>query len=275
MMGTPLAAMPPEDDQRRRWYRRPLWLITVAVVVIAALVLAVAKTTGGSDDGAPAVPTPTSTPPVSNGQDGYLADTSDRYGQRLRVPANPAGHVLPQAKPSAPLSESDPARGVEWQKLYDWGTAVFTTSDGPTSITDSGIPEGIAHTPQGSVVAATQINARVLYSPLSARPALVENLVIGPDSATQQLLVEQRSGRQNSAATYVRIDDQYTDTFSRVLMATGPIPNSDYPSGQYYTVATMTMVWDSGRWKWRIPDDGFGPSTANTRVESVAGWTRW
>ena len=100
-------------------------------------------------------------------------------------------------------------------------------------------------------------------------------MVIGPPEAKQLLLDIDRSAMQSSAAPFGRVDTQYTNTFSRVSMADGPTPSSEYPSGQYYTVATMTMVWDNGQWKWRIPDEGFTEATDSVRIDSVAGWTQW
>ncbi|PYE12036.1 hypothetical protein DFR67_12644 [Williamsia limnetica] len=278
MMGTPLAAMPPDDEfaGTRRWYRRPLWLIVLAVVVIAALIVAVAQTTGGSDDDAqPPVSTPTSTPPVSNGQDGYLPDTVDRFGQQIRVPRDPAGLALPQRPPSSPRSRDDAASGVQWQQVYDYGVAVYSTSDGPSTITATGLAQGIAHTPQGSVIAASQILSRIFYGPPQVRRAVMDEQVIGPPSAMTALAELQLPANQYPADRFIRVDPQYSDTFSRVMLASGPKASSQYPSGQYYVITTMTMVWDQGQWKWRIPDDGFSETTRNTPIESVAGWTQW
>lgn len=275
-MGTPLAAMPPQDDQPKRWYRRPLWLVAIAVVVIAALVFAVAKTTGGSDDAAPpAVSTPTSTPPVSNGQDGYLPDTVDRFGQQIRVPADPAGLALPQRPVTSTRGTNDAAVGVQWQRVYDHGVALYSTSDGPSRISAQGLAQGMSHTAQGSVIAATQILSRVFYGPPQVRSAVMDEQVIGPPSAMTALSELALPANQYPADRFIQVDPQYSDTFSRVMLASGPKASSQYPSGQYYVVTTMTMVWDQGQWKWRIPDDGFSEATRNTRIESVAGWTQW
>ncbi|MEU3475876.1 hypothetical protein [Rhodococcus sp. NPDC006774] len=277
MMGTPLAAMPPQDDQqRKRWYRRPWWLIAAAVVVITALVFAVAQTTGGSDDAAPPpVSTPSFTPPPSTGLDGYLPDTVDGYGQRLRVPNNPAGLALPQQKRRGETDLNAPAEGVQWQQIYGRGAAVFSTSDGPSSIDAAGLAQGIAQTPQGSAIAASQIVNRLYFGPPQVQQKVLADQVLGPDSAKESLAGFSGRTQQLPATTTIRIDPQYVDTFSRVSLAVGPISSADYPSGQYYSVSTMTMVWDGGQWKWRIPADGLTAATGSSPVESVTGWTQW
>ncbi|WP_207843988.1 hypothetical protein [Williamsia soli] len=274
-MGTPLAAMPPEDDQQR-WYRRPLWLILLTAIVVAALVAAVVAITGGdNDDAAPPPATAPSTPSASNGQDGYLPDTVDRFGQQIRVPRDPAGLALPQRPVTSQRGLNDAAVGLQWQRLYGFGAAVFSTSDGPRSISPDGLAEGIAQTPQGSVIAASQIMARAYYGPPEVRMRVLAQQVIGPESAKQMIRDLTMPDRQYALDRFVKIDEQYSDTFSRISLATGPKPNSDYPSGQYYGVSTFVMVWDDGQWKWRIPDDGFTTATGDTRTESVAGWTQW
>lgn len=278
MMGTPLAAMPPDDEfaGTRRWYRRPLWLIVLAVVVIAALIVAVAQTTGGSDDDAqPPVSTPSFTPPPSTGLEGYLPDTVDEYGQRLLVPNNPAGLALPQQKRRGADGLNAPAEGVQWQQIYGRGAAVFSTSDGPTSIDASGLAQGIARTPQGSAIAANQILNRLYFGPPQVRQKVLADQVLGPDTAKESLSGFSGRTQQFSATTAMRIDPQYGQTFSRVSLAVGPIASADYPSGQYYSVSTMTMVWDGGQWKWRIPADGLSAATGSEAVESVAGWPQW
>lgn len=272
-------AMAPGDDTSaaRRWYRRPVWLIAVAVVVIAVLAIALAITNGDSEDAAtpPGSRPATSAPPASNGQDGYLPDTVDRYGQQIRVPRDPAGLALPQRPTTSDRGTAAAAVGTERQKVYDYGTAIFSTSDGPKSIGADGLAQGIAHTPQGSVIAATQITARAFFGPPQVRQAVVDQQVIGPDSAKRMLLELDLPDQQFAVARHVRIDSQYSDTFSRVSLATGPKQSSEYSSGQYYGVATFIMVWDGGQWKWRIPEEGFTNATGDTRVESVSGWTQW
>ncbi len=277
-MGTPLAAMAPDDEsgRARRWYRRPVGLIAAAIGVIIALVVAVVvATTGGDDAERPPVSTPAASTPAGNGEEGYLPDTVDRYGRQIRVPRDPAGFALAQTPPPRGRGLNDPAEGAQWQKIYAFGTAVFSTSDGPSSIGVDGLAQGIARTPQGSVIAASQIIARSYFGPPEVKQRVLAQQVIGPDSAKQMIRDLTLPQRQYAIDRFVQIDPQYSDTFSRVSLATGPKPSADYPSGQYYGVTTLTMVWDEGQWKWRIPDEGFTTATGDTRIESVPGWTRW
>lgn len=279
-MGTPLAAGFPGDDPStpRRWYRRPGWLAVIALVLIAAVIAAIAVAIGGGEDTAAPPPASSSAAnpnPPSTGEGGYLPDTADRFGQQIRVPRDPAGLPLPQS-PVRPARGPDvAASGTQWQKVYGFGTAVFSTSDGPTSISADGLAQGIAHTPQGSVIAASQIIARGYYGTPAVRQRVLAEQVIGPDTAKQMLLDLELPARQYAVARHARVDPQYSDTFSRVSLAVGPKPSSDYPSGEFYGVTTMTMVWDAGQWKWRIPDEGFTTATGDTQVESVTGWTQW
>ncbi|WP_020109704.1 hypothetical protein [Nocardia sp. 348MFTsu5.1] len=277
MMGTPLAAeypAPPESPRRRRLV---LWLVVVALILVIATVVAIALLGVGEskDDGAAPSGLPTGAPPASTGEDGYLPDTVDRYGQQIRVPRDPAGLPLLQTPPKVDREVNDPATGVQWQRVYEFGAALFSTSDGPTSINTDGLAQGISHTPQGSVIAASQIIARAYFGPTQVRQTVMTQQVIGPDSAKAMVLDLDMPARQYAIDRFARVDPQYSDTFSRVSLASGPKTSSEYPSGQYYGVTTLTMVWDQGQWKWRIPDDGFTNATADTRVESVVGWAQW
>ena len=280
MMGTPpLATAPHYDDDPNApqpWHRRP-WVIVAALVVVS-LAIATATWWGlrSNDDPTPAPTAPaTSPPPVSNGQQGYLADTVDRYGNQIRVPRDPAGLPLPQIGTKNARGLNDPAAGVQWQQVYGSGAALFSTSDGPTSISIDGLAQGITKTPQGSVIAASQILARLYYGPAPVREAALSQLVLGPPEAKTTLLGLELPDRQMPATRFIRVDQQYTDTFSRISLATGPKVSSDYASGEYYSVSTVTMVWEDGKWKYRIPDEGLTRATGPTPVESVAGWTRW
>ena len=121
-MGTPPLATAPLYDEDpntpRRWYRRP-WVV-VAVMVVVSLVIATVTWWGlrSNDDPAPAPPPPAAnTPPASNGQQGYLPDTVDRYGHRLRVPTDPAGSPLAQVSTKTPRGLNDPAAGAEWHRI--------------------------------------------------------------------------------------------------------------------------------------------------------------
>ena len=260
-MGTPPLAPAPlyndDPDTPRRWYRRP-WVI-VAVMVVVSLVIATVTWWGlrgdENDSAAPTPPPAANTPPVSNGQQGYLADTVDRYGNQIRVPRDPAGLPLPQIGTKTARGLNDPAAGVQWQQIYGSGAALFSTSDGPTGISIDGLAEGIAKTPQGSVIAASQILARLYYGPAPVREAALSQLVLGPPEAKATLLGLELPDRQMPATRFIRVDQQYTDTFSRISLATGPKVSSDYGSGEYYSVSTVTMVWEDGKWKYRIPDE--------------------
>ena len=157
---------------------------------------------------------------------------------------------------------------------------MVSSSDGPTDITGNGLALGFSHTPQGSVLAASQIMMRWYYGPPQVRAQVAADQVLGPEWVKQQAmdLVSEVGFRdkQYSVPAAIRVDPSYTPTFSRVSFATGPIPSSTYPAGHYYSVATWTVVWDDGQWKLRLPDDGLTPqANADSQVESIEGWSQW
>lgn len=255
-----------------RWYRR-WWVIATALVLVVVAVCVVAISIGG-DDRAPAGPQ-TSPPPVSSGLDGYLPDTADRFGQQIRVPRDPAGLTLTQIPVTTPRTINDPAAGLQWQRVYSFGSALFSTSDGPGRISSAGLAEQIAHTAQGSVIAATHILARLYFGPSEVTDAVLAQQLLGPDSVKTSLREVQLPNRQYAVARFIRVDPQYSDTFSRVSLASGPRAAANDPSHTYYRVTTMNMVWADGQWKWRIPDEGFSTATGDTTITSVTGWTTW
>lgn len=209
-------------------------------------------------------PTPTREPP-----------TTDLFGNRLEVPAQSAGVVVPQNAAARP----DPAgtdylitapTGLRWQRIWGGAAAPVSSSDGPTQIID-GIATGFSHTPQGAALAAADALARALAAPEGTWQQVVQNRFYG---GGQQLLDRFARSRSSTpdAARYVTVPDGV-----RVLPGYRPdlaVIEFALTARDGYATSAWPMVWHDGDWKVRIDDIEtlWGPTT---RVQMLTGFGSW
>lgn len=209
-------------------------------------------------------PTPTREPP-----------TTDLFGNRLEVPAHPAGVVVPQNPDVRP----DPAgtdylitapAGLRWQRIWGGAAAAVSSSDGPTLITD-GIATGFSHTPQGAALAAADALARALAAPEGTWQQVVRDRFYG---GGQQLLDRFARSRTSTpdAARYVTVPDGV-----RIRPGYRPdlaVVEFALTARDGYATSTWPMVWLDGDWKVRINDiDTLWSPT--TRVQTLDGFGSW
>lgn len=133
-------------------------VVVVVVVLVAAVVFLVTR--GGSDKSAGDAGQSTSTAAggaqASVSASGGAGVTSDFWGRRVVLPANPDGDVIPQK----PVDTADACNPVNYSRVPDDLTAqrthkistLWSSTDGPTGFTD-GVPSGYSHTPQGAALA--------------------------------------------------------------------------------------------------------------------------
>jgi hypothetical protein len=159
-----------------------------------------------------------------------------------------------------------------WQKVH--GAVVpFSTSDGPTRITD-GATAGYAHTPQGAVLAAAYT-----LNQIGARPGdsamLNVRTVLTPEARAQFEAGRMPMQQPDSITRFLVAPDafkidQYADDFCIVRLATRA-SGTDASEGPAWTTGPLPMVWDGNDWKLRFSGGQIGTET----IHDLVGWTQW
>ncbi|SIS23271.1 hypothetical protein [Williamsia sterculiae] len=282
------------------WWRR--WVLAVLVVAVIGTVVVVLvsvftghhddQTTagGGSGSSVSATPAPGSTADTSAGagedsDPAYAPDTTDAFGRRVRVPRDTAGIALAQQ----PARDTDrptaqPPVGMVWEKTF--GVPMpYSVSDGPAAVTD-GMATGFARTAQGSALAGWQILLRASVAPQAVRDKILADQVVGSDTAKSAFAAQAGTATAEQKNRIdvpfgVSVSDQYTPDFSSVQWASGPYapvgvdPANARTDEQTASIdGPLTVVWDGGQWKLRIPDTGL-PDGGTRDYTTVAGWATW
>ena len=275
-------------SQPRTWLKHPLtWASVIVLVAVVGVIGYVGKNT--DDSGTPTQSAAPSTvirtpqvPTTTTAPGDYIGSDVDALGRGMRIPTNPDGLVLPQSKPSSgKLTDPIPSpAGLEWQKVY--GVPMpFTTSDGPTRITEDGVPVGFTRTPQGAAVAALQIMFRATYGPADVRNAVLRTSVIGTEQQKNVLRGATNPAEYQSIPEALRISaDQYTTTTAVVRWAFGPLPApAEHPTstGQCWSAGEVPLIWEDDQWKLKLTEDVLTSDYTRFIVETLdtGGWSRW
>ncbi|MGK2321207.1 hypothetical protein [Gordonia rhizosphera] len=263
--------------------RRTVWIITaaVAVAVVVVIVMIVALNRGTTTAQHPALTTPAASAAPSSGAPGgpgFTGITVDKLNKPVQLPANPAGQILPQTAPTPADRNAAPA-GLIWEKLYDLPIVPFSTSDGPTTITD-GVPQGWSRTPQGAALAGISILSMWLGAP-DGPSVTVQNTLLSGDA---QVIADQaRSSRpvrqvaltdpELAAGTIQGVTvSSYSPTFATVDIGAGPVYDNDHPSGAY-AVSTLNLTWTQGTWKLIVTATSPGRPEYRSAIAGMTPWT--
>ncbi|MRH92953.1 hypothetical protein GFY24_36995 [Nocardia sp. SYP-A9097] len=232
-------------------------LLSVAVVVITVTVFGVNNDRGHPSD--------VSSPPSGKvtPSEGNVIDptgvrgipTTDLFGNRLEVPADPAGEPLAQDPAWRPDPEQSnyltvaPSR-LRWQRGWGGAALPVSGSDGPTSI-ERGVASGFADTPQGAALAACDAIARAFAAPDDIWPNVVRARYLGGGQPLVDRIAQSRA-ETPTAATYlvvpegIRILPGYRADFAVVQIAVRASGGWAY--------ANWPMAWHDGDWRVRVPD---------------------
>ena len=264
----------------------PLWMwgavAFLAIVLVMAAMMAVFSTRDTQPQNTPAqaptsaseLPAPV---PVDPGK-GFATPITDRWGNRIEIPVNKFGQVLPQdasaqLKPDDAGWTSQPAKGVMWQLVYNFPIP-FSTSDGPTKI-EGKVATGYAHTPQGAVLAGIDAMARCSAMGGNVAYECWKHRMTGDhlyrDLEERVQLLGQGPSPRNTANTtppmaWVKVLN-YADDYMAFELAHVDMDNPDT-----YDVYLVEMVWVDGDWKIKANNNG---KTAKVGVTSLDGFTRW
>lgn len=214
--------------------------------------------------------------------------TTDIRGRRLDVPKNPLGQILPQSEAGGQSSTrgsqaalSDAPRGLMWQQVYSVPMP-FSTSDGPTAMTQQGTPSGFSDTPQGATLAAWQYAWRLAAGNRQVRQEILDTAtILEPAHADSQRraflsLSDQLGAEQvamfNDIPKAVQVasfdDDVATVRFGFPLVGDGVDPSD--PGG---TFQTLTVIRRNGDWKLALK--GERGQVEWGRTISFEDWGHW
>lgn len=233
------------DNPRPRPSRRRL---IVAVVVIALLLIVGGALFLNRDR----TPTPSASPPAAP------APTSSAPSPSTSAAPTQAGSdAVPTATP----------QDVTWT-LFRGLALPSSPSAGPTRV-DGPVYAGYAHTPEGALIAATQISARNLVTPDGGwRQVLNAQVVDTPGRDAYANLRAQTTDALPTAGLA-----QYAGfRFATYTPDVAVISLGNKNSNGTYQVANTTVKWVDEDWKLEIPPSGLAqPQT----VQSLVGYVPW
>ena len=146
-----------ENERASAATKLTIGLAAVAVIVVVGLVLSIVMLFRGDD----AEPLVSLDPTTDNGATARLDDLQfmpepvfDKLHRVIYVPLDPHGVILSDALATGNRPAEQAPSGVMLQRIHGNMDLPFSTSDGPTGFTDSGVATGFARTPQGAALAA-------------------------------------------------------------------------------------------------------------------------
>ena len=201
----------------------------------------------------------------------------DEQGRVVYVPLDERGVALPQSSPAANRSAATAPSGIMLQRVHGNMVVPFSTSDGPTGFSDSGVATGFARTPQGAGLAAVHYlgyfatgNNRIEMLKAAGRVEDTDGLLEGqieynaagvgranPDSSPYGVL-EMIKVNYNNDLTRVHFG-------GTLEMKDGRTENRDL---------WIDLVWRDGTgWVLKLGD----ASTADAKVvpDFADGWSSW
>lgn len=264
--------------------RRTLGLTAAVCAVVVVIAAGIAIAVDHQHHGAGYSSDPSVSPPrPADTGDGFAAPVTDVFGRRVDIPVVAAGHPLPQTP--EPIAQTDPSWltappiGVRerggWQRVH--GVSVpFSTSDGPTRITES-MAAGYSRTPRGAALAAVYIAHQLAARP--ADPAVVARVAYEPGDLANwhaRVAAGQLPKQQPEAVTrWIVAPDAYEITSwspdlcgLNVAMRANPGSSDEAPT---WTVVPYTVTWAAGDWNL-VPDRKVG---GGNQIVSILGWTPW
>ncbi|MFD3595171.1 hypothetical protein ACFWU5_20810 [Nocardia sp. NPDC058640] len=259
---------------------RSLRLLLVLLAILATIVTVVFVATITSDEGVDTPqpsqgfgePSTTVSPSVALSQ----PPTVDMFGNRLEVPADEAGAILPQAAdaridPARPdYLTAVPAR-LQWQRIWGGAAVPVSGGDGPTRIED-GVATGFARTPQGAAVAAMDAIGRVHAAPDHIWQQVVRDRFYGGGEVLVDKFARSRANTPGVARFVTVPEGVRVQPGFRVDLA---VVQLAVRSTSGYAIATWPMVWVEGDWRIRVPDDIESLWRPATPVASLSGFGDW
>ncbi|MER7164917.1 hypothetical protein ABT336_02410 [Micromonospora sp. NPDC000207] len=196
--------------------------------------------------------------------------------------APPAGPTRAGGDPSQALpTEESPAEvpttapnGVTWELVGPLAAPV-STSAGPKQVTETSAV-GFAHTPEGALIAATQILVRSTFT-LGRKhwePTIERQFV--PSDDRDRLLAELRAldSSQVDPGAFSQIAGFSYQSYTPDTAVIGLVLRAPSTGAPQYHVLSLTLLWRDGDWRMQAPPGGSWGSV-NRRTDDLTGVVAW
>lgn len=257
------------------------WLMggsILVVIVVVAVIFSIVIAVRGGDE--PLVPA------GDQGNGATAAIESDQFapdpffdekGRVVYVPLNTNGVTLRQSSPATGRAATTAPSGIMLQQVHENMHLPFSTSDGPTGFSDSGVATGFSRTAQGAGLAGVHYFSYLITGNTRVKMMQDAGLVSDPNNTLPELIKSNAPGQPGAAPdkfpsrVFQMIKVDYNDDLARVhfgatvQLESGRMENRDL---------WLDLVWRDGTgWVAVIPPKGRADMQA--LPDFSGGWTSW
>ncbi|MFZ2178838.1 MAG: hypothetical protein WAW17_33360 [Rhodococcus sp. (in: high G+C Gram-positive bacteria)] len=279
---TPTPAPPPQPSESSSGKDASTTSLMVgsilAVIVVAAVIVSVFIFVRGGDE-----------PLVPAGDQGSGATAAiepdqfepdpffDEKGRVVYAPLNDNGVLLTQSSPAASRAATTAPSGIMLQRVHGNMYLPFSTSDGPTAFSDSGVATGFARTAQGAGLAGVHYLNYLSTGNSRIKKLQDAGLLIDPKNLIAEVIELNASGRAGAAPdnfpgrVFQMIKVDYTDDLVRVHIGAAVTLKDGRDQN---TDMWLDLVWRDGPgWVVKVPPAG--EKNFRTVADYSEGWTSW
>lgn len=257
------------------------WLMggsILGVIVVVALIVAVVIAVRDSDE-----------PLVPAGDQGNGATAAvepdqfepdpffDEKGRVVYAPLNTNGVILRQSSPATGRAATTAPSGIMLQQVHQNMHLPFSTSDGPTGFSASGVATGFSRTAQGAGLAGVHYIGYMASGNSRIQMLLDAGLVSDPNNNIQELIDLNASGKPGAAPdnfpsrVFQMIKVDYTADLARVHLGASVARAGGTENVDIWT----DLVWrDDKGWVVKAPAKGEKTYQLVTDY-SAEGWSSW
>lgn len=257
------------------------WLMggsILVVIVVVAVIFSIVIAVRGGDE--PLVPA------GDQGNGATAAIESDQFapdpffdekGRVVYVPLNTNGVTLRQSSPATGRAATTAPSGIMLQQVHENMHLPFSTSDGPTGFSDSGVATGFSRTAQGAGLAGVHYFSYLATGNTRVKMLQDAGVVSDPNNTLPELIKFNSSGQPGAAPDnfpsrvlqMIKVD--YNDDLARVhLGATVQLDSGRMSNRDMW----LDLVWRDGiGWSAVIPPKG--RADVQDLPDFSGGWTSW
>ncbi|WP_175420661.1 hypothetical protein [Rhodococcus sp. SGAir0479] len=260
-----------KDDKGNSATKLLMGMSVLAVILIAGVVFSAVILFRGEDAG-PLVPADRSADGGNTQVEESLFEPEpvfDRANRVIYVPLDDNGVLLPQSRPGDGRPADQAPGGAMLQRVHGNMDLPFSTSDGPTRLTENGVATGFSRTAQGAGLAAAHYVGYLYGGPDRLKMLVEAGLLSDPDGEVKKAnLMAMPNNGPASAMPMVKVN--FNSDLSLVEFGYTAEMRDGTTQNQ---VSKIPMVWREGTgWVLKVDPNGMGA----TKVPSFgAGWASW